>query len=103
MARILACAVDDLEVGEARRLALTPAVSLFRTDDGYFAIADTCTHGQASLAEGFVEGDTVECPLHMAQFCLRSGKALTPPANRPVATYPVVIEGDQIFVEIETP
>lgn len=100
MSRILACGINDLTVGEARRLPLTPPISLFRTESGYFAIADTCTHGQASLADGFVEGDTVECPLHMAQFCLRRGTALTPPANRPVATYAVVIEGEDIYVEV---
>lgn len=103
MARIFVCNIVDLAIGEARRLPLTPPISLFRTDGGYFAVADTCTHGQASLAEGFVEDDTIECPLHMARFCLRSGRALSPPANRPVATYPVVIEDGEIFVEVETP
>jgi 3-phenylpropionate/trans-cinnamate dioxygenase ferredoxin subunit len=99
MARLLLCAEGDLAIGEARRLDHSTPISVFRSDSGYYAVADLCTHGQASLAEGYVEGDTVECPLHMAQFCLRTGKALTPPANRPVEVFPVVIEAGQIFVE----
>jgi 3-phenylpropionate/trans-cinnamate dioxygenase ferredoxin subunit len=99
MTRIRVCREDELEVGEARKLSVTPPIALFRGEDGWFALDDVCTHGQASLSEGFIEGATVECPLHMAQFCLRTGAALTPPADKPVATHPVVIEGGEVFVD----
>jgi 3-phenylpropionate/trans-cinnamate dioxygenase ferredoxin subunit len=93
------CREDELSIGEARKLPGAPPIALFHADDGWFALDDTCTHGQASLCEGFIEGGTVECPLHMAQFCLRTGAALTAPADKPVATYPVVIQGGDVFVD----
>jgi 3-phenylpropionate/trans-cinnamate dioxygenase ferredoxin subunit len=98
MPLIRVCHEDELAVGEARKLPVEPPIALFHAEDGWFALDDTCTHGQASLCEGFVDGGTVECPLHMAQFCLKTGAALTPPADKPVAAYAVVIEGGDVFV-----
>jgi nitrite reductase/ring-hydroxylating ferredoxin subunit len=99
MTRIRVCRDDELEVGEAKKLPVAPPIAVFRTEDGWFALDDTCTHGQASLSEGFIDGATIECPLHMAQFCLRTGAALTPPADKGVSTYPVIIEDGEVFVD----
>jgi nitrite reductase/ring-hydroxylating ferredoxin subunit len=99
MIRIRVCREDELGIGEALKLAVKPPITVFRAEDGWFALGDICTHGQASLSEGFIDGATVECPLHMAQFCLRTGAALTPPADKPVATYPVALEGGEVFVD----
>ena len=51
------------------------------------AIGDTCTHGDISLSEGFVEDETLECWAHGSQFSLRTGKPLTLPAYEPVPVY----------------
>ena len=69
----------------------------------YFAISDTCSHAQASLSEGRLDaGDcTVECPLHSAVFDLKTGEALEPPAEDPVAAYPLSIEGGDVYIEID--
>jgi 3-phenylpropionate/trans-cinnamate dioxygenase ferredoxin subunit len=99
MIRLRACREDELAVGGARRLPVQPPITLFHAEDGWFALDDTCTHGQASLSEGYVEAATVECPLHMAQFCLRTGAALTPPADRGLATHPVILEDGVVFVD----
>ena len=57
------------------------------------------THGNASMAEGYLEDDcTVECPIHSARFCLKTGEALTQPANEDLATFDVVVEDDEIYV-----
>ena len=59
------------------------------------AIGDTCTHGDISLAEGFVEGDTLECWAHGSKFSLETGKPRTLPAYEPVPVYPVsIVDGD---------
>ena len=88
------CAVSELAPGGARVLAVEPPVALFFVEGEYFATDDTCTHAQSSLADGYIEGKTVECEFHFAKFCLRTGAALTPPAVTPVATYPVdVVDG----------
>lgn len=73
-------------------------IAVFFSDGKYFAIDDTCTHGAASLADGFVEGDTVECPVHAACFSLCTGAALSLPATRPVRTHRVELRGDEIWL-----
>jgi nitrite reductase/ring-hydroxylating ferredoxin subunit len=78
-----------------------PAVAVFNVGGTLFAISDICTHAEASLSEGRVDGESVECPLHGACFDLRTGEALTPPAVEPVQTFPVAVQGDAIYVEVE--
>ena len=63
-----------------------------------FAIEDICSHAEASLSEGEVTPGKIECWLHGAEFDLRSGEALTPPAIAPVATYSVTIEGESVKI-----
>ena len=77
-------------------------VCFANANGAYFAISDTCTHAEASLAEGHldVKECTVECPLHNAVFSLRTGEALEFPAEDPVRSYPVSVEDDDIFVEL---
>ena len=65
-----------------------------------FAISDTCSHSEASLSEGDIEGFKIECWLHGAEFDVRTGEALTPPAVAPVKSYPVTIDGDSVTVEM---
>jgi len=75
-------------------------IALFRTEDGqFFATADTCTHEQWSLGEdGDLEGEEIVCPLHMARFDLRTGRALCLPATAALQTFAVEIEGDKVYV-----
>ncbi len=75
-------------------------IALFHVDGKIFATDDTCTHADASLTEGCVEGQQVICPLHGARFDVTTGAALTRPAVTPVDTYPVKVENGEIFVEL---
>src|SRR6266498_3868758 len=59
------------------------------------------THAHALLADGFVEGDTIECPLHQAQFEIRTGKALCGPATEDLKIYPVKVEGGDVLINLE--
>lgn len=63
-----------------------------------FAIDDLCSHAEASLSEGEVSPGKIECWLHGAEFDLRTGEALTPPASAPVMNYVVTIEGDEVTI-----
>jgi 3-phenylpropionate/trans-cinnamate dioxygenase ferredoxin subunit len=74
-------------------------LALFRVGAEIFALADRCSHAEASLAEGIVAACTVECPRHGAVFDLRTGAALSLPATRPVAVYRTRVEGADVFVE----
>jgi 3-phenylpropionate/trans-cinnamate dioxygenase ferredoxin subunit len=94
------CKKSELAPGEGKRIE-DPAIAVFNVGGTFFAISDICTHAEASLSEGRVDGETVECPLHGACFDLRTGEALTPPAVEPVQTFPVVVQEDEIYVEIE--
>ena len=96
---IPACRLADLPRGEAFRLDVDPPVSVFHTDDGeVFAIDDTCTHQDASLADGWLEGCEVECPLHAAIFDLRTGEPDGMLAREPVRTHHVVVSDEAVYV-----
>ena len=66
-----------------------------------FALSDICSHADVNLSDGDVEKGTVECWLHGSRFDLRTGKPIGLPANRPVPTYPVKIDGDDILVSLK--
>lgn len=89
----------DLRDGEGLPVDLAgTAIALYRIDGKIYAIDDVCTHEFATLSEGFVEGGTIECPLHSAQFDIASGECLSGPATESLRTHEVRLEGDDIYV-----
>jgi 3-phenylpropionate/trans-cinnamate dioxygenase ferredoxin subunit len=75
------------------------SICVTRIGDEVFAIGDTCSHSDASLSEGDVTDFKIECWLHGAEFDLRTGEALTPPAVMPVKKYSVTVDGDSVTIE----
>jgi 3-phenylpropionate/trans-cinnamate dioxygenase ferredoxin subunit len=75
-------------------------ICVARVGNQVFAVDDTCSHSDASLSEGDVTDFKIECWLHGAEFDLRTGEALTPPAVAPLHTYGVHVDGDSVTVEI---
>jgi len=75
-------------------------ICVARVGDEVFAVDDTCSHSDASLSEGDVTDFKIECWMHGAEFDLRTGEALTPPAVAPLHTYGVHVDGDSVTVEI---
>ena len=73
---------------------------LCNTGDGIYTITDVCTHDGGPLDQGELEGHCVICPRHGATFDVRTGQALTLPAVMPVITYPVRVDGDDVYVEL---
>src|SRR5579859_845217 len=97
----VACAAD-VPAGAMRRIDVGGhAIALVHLDDGWYAIDDTCTHEAASSSEGTLTGGVVACPRHGARFEVRTGRVLSLPAVRPVAAYPVRIEGEDVLVAPE--
>ncbi len=91
------CAVDELSVSAAKKVVVdgTAIAVVLDSAGDVHAIGDTCTHGDISLSEGFVEDDTLECWAHGSKFSLTTGKPLTLPAYEPVPVFRVdVIDGD---------
>jgi 3-phenylpropionate/trans-cinnamate dioxygenase ferredoxin subunit len=95
------CGVDDLAVNEAQRFVVegVPIAVVKDSAGDIFAIGDTCTHGDISLSEGFVEDDTLECWAHGSKFSLLTGKPLTLPAYEPVPVYKVDITDEGVFID----
>ena len=75
------------------------SICVTRVGNEVFAVDDTCSHSDASLSEGDVTGFKIECWLHGAEFDLRTGEALTPPAVAPINVYPVSVDGDSVTIE----
>lgn len=96
--------LDDFPIGEgvvveSDLTGVDSTIAVFRVDDAeIYAIDDTCTHEDASLAEGWVDDCEVECPLHSAAFCLKTGEALSLPATTAVRTYTVEIRGEDVWL-----
>lgn len=94
------CAAGAIPVGEGIRVDGDVPVAVFNVNGTLYAIDDTCTHQDASLADGWVEGCTVECPLHASCFDLSTGQPSGPPASRPVRTHRVIVTGGRVYVEL---
>ena len=101
MASVRVCGIDELVENQASRFVLdgVPIAVVKDSAGDVFAIGDTCTHGDISLAEGFVEDDTLECWAHGSKFSLRTGKPLTLPAYEPVPVYQVEIAGGDVLID----
>lgn len=72
-------------------------------DGGFFALDDECSHEAVSLSDGFVEEQTLECPMHASAFCLKTGVPETPPAMKPVKTHRVDVEDGSLLLYPGTP
>ena len=91
--------LENLAPGKPMKVSLEGNdVCVARIGDEIFAVADTCTHSEASLSEGEINGQKIECWLHGAEFDLRTGEALTPPATEALETFVVHREGDTVTI-----
>jgi 3-phenylpropionate/trans-cinnamate dioxygenase ferredoxin component len=97
-----ACRREDLVPGEGFRVAeFRPPIAVFLTeDDEVFALDDTCSHQEASLADGWVEDCWVECPLHASRFDLRTGRVDAPPAKLAVRSHEVELRDGEVWVRL---
>ena len=90
---------EHLAAGKPTKVTLGDRdVCVVRVSDEVFAVADMCSHAEASLSEGEVNGEKIECWLHGAEFDLRSGAALTPPAIEGLETFAVSRDGDTVTI-----
>ena len=92
---------NELPTGSAKAVEVDgKRIALFHANNQYFAIDDECTHAGGSLAEGTVEGTTVTCPWHGAQFDITTGSVLSAPAFDGVKSYKVQVDGDEIKIAV---
>jgi nitrite reductase/ring-hydroxylating ferredoxin subunit len=92
----------ELPPGKMRRLDLNGRRILLANVDGrYYATDDTCTHEDASLSTGFLQGEIVQCPLHGSRFNLCTGQVLDDPAEVNLRTYAVLLDGEDILIRLD--
>ncbi|VVE22705.1 naphthalene 1,2-dioxygenase [Pandoraea morbifera] len=75
-------------------------IALYGVGGEVFATDNVCTHGNARLCDGFLEGHEIECPLHQGKFDVRTGAALCAPLTEAVKIYPIRIEADKVYVDL---
>lgn len=101
MALVRAAGVRDIIPGTGKAVtAGRKVLALFNLNGTFYALDNRCTHVGGPLGEGAVDGQAVTCPWHGSRFDITSGQVLGPPARRPVATYSVKVQGDEVFVEV---
>ena len=101
---LTACALSDLPAEGGLRVELDGQdVAVVHSMGVVHAIDDVCSHAEVSLSEGDVADGEVECWLHGSRFDLATGRPTSLPATRPVAVYPVRVEGDEVLVDVDHP
>ena len=76
-------------------------IAFYTVGDDVFATDNTCTHGQARLCDGFLDGHEIECPLHQGKFDVRDGRPTCDPVTQALRSYPVKIEGSRVFINLD--
>jgi naphthalene 1,2-dioxygenase system ferredoxin subunit len=76
-------------------------VAIYTVGDEVYATDNICTHGQARLCDGFLDGHEIECPLHQGRFDVRSGQPTCDPVTEAIRSYPVRIDGQRVFLQLD--
>lgn len=92
--------LEDEQMVEVVVDGLSHPVVVYRVDGELFATDGICTHGQASLVDGWLEGHVIECPLHGGCFDVRTGCGMGPPVDADLATYPVRLQDGTIELDL---
>ncbi len=91
----------EIPEGEAKQVeAGDELIAIFNVGGRLYATSDVCTHEEASLCDGYIDGDTIECPLHQAVFHIPTGKVLAEPATRDLRVFPIRVENGTVQVQV---
>ena len=97
----LVCKVEDIEMEDLIRSDHDDKTfCVYRLEDGFYATDGICTHEAVHLEEGLVMDSEIECPMHQGIFDIKSGKAVSPPACDDLKTYPVKVENEEVYINI---
>ena len=94
--------MDELRQGDVVSVEIAGRdIAIYTVDGNVYATDDACTHAGVRLSDGFLEGYTIECPLHQGRFDVRNGTPLCEPVTEPLRTYEVKVEGRRVYVRID--
>jgi ethylbenzene dioxygenase ferredoxin component len=95
------CSKSEVTPGSVKAFAVGAAMlAVYNIDGTFYVTDDECTHAAASLADGMLEGDVIECCMHMGSFHVPTGNVVAPPCEVPLRTYHVVLRGDDVFADL---
>jgi nitrite reductase/ring-hydroxylating ferredoxin subunit len=95
-------ALDDINIGTPLPIEIgKQSIALYNIDGKVYATGNICTHEHAWLSDGYLDGDCIECPLHAAVFHVPTGEVRSGPVSQPVKTYPIRIQGTDVFVDLD--
>lgn len=102
MAKVRVATTSEVAIDSLKRVVTdSQEICLAHVEDGnFYAIGDVCTHEEFLLSQGELFGLDVECPQHGSRFNLKTGEVTGLPAVVPAKTYPVTVEGSEVFVEV---
>ena len=98
--RVKVARIADLEEGTMQMVQVDGTLILLIRQEGLFALQGTCSHEYFELDKGFLTDGSVTCALHLSRFDLRDGESLDPPAELPLVSFPVSVEGEDIILEL---
>jgi len=100
--RIDLLGVDEVPDGTMKMAFVdgTDQVLVVQSNGRLYAMQGICTHEYFELDKGFLTAGTITCALHLSRFDLDNGEPLDPPAEIPLAVYPVVVEDGRIIIEV---
>jgi 3-phenylpropionate/trans-cinnamate dioxygenase ferredoxin component len=100
--RIDLVGVEEVPEGTMKMAVVdgTDQVLVVHTSGGFHAVQGICSHEYFELDKGFLTAGTLTCALHLSRFDLETGEPLDPPAEIPLAVYPVVVEGGRIIIDV---
>ena len=99
---VAVCPTSDVPENSVKSFEVGTAVVAVYNIGGEFYVTDNeCTHGAASLAEGILEDDIIECTLHFGAFNVKTGKAVQAPCFTALRTYKVVLQDGQVMVDLD--
>jgi nitrite reductase/ring-hydroxylating ferredoxin subunit len=96
------CPTSEIPEGSVKSFEVgTNVIAVYNVGGEFFATDNECTHGAASLAEGILEDDSIECTLHFGAFNVKTGEAVQAPCFTALRTYKVVIDGGNVMVDLD--
>ena len=98
------CATADLPPGNVKSFEVgDEIVAVYNIDGTFYATEARCTHGLANLADGMLDGNTIECSFHFGAFDVPSGKAVQSPCFIALKTYKTEVRDGQVFIDLDQP
>lgn len=96
-----AFAADELPSDDVKAFAVGGRdIAIYTVGEAVYATDNLCTHGNARLCDGFLDGHEIECPLHQGKFDVRDGRPTCQPVTEALRSYPVRIEGGRVFLQL---